>query len=77
MFTLSGAITWFGKPAQLSVKPASLGDGQQLIAQAIPEGHIEPRGPGNPHSIPTASTPFDFCNQDLSPWPPNIPVVAE
>ena len=67
IFTLSGAISWVGKQAQLSAKPSSLGDGQQMIAQAITEGHIEPRGPSHPHSIPPASTPFKFCNQDLSP----------
>ena len=68
-FTLSGAICWVGKWAQLSAKPASLSDGQRLIAQAITEGHIKPRGTGHPHSIPPASIPFNFCNQDLSPWP--------
>ena len=77
VFMLSGAVSWVSKPAQLSTKPASLGDGQWLIAQAINEGHIEPRGSGCPHSIPPASTPFNFHNQDSSPWPANIPVVAE
>ena len=66
MFTLSGTISWVGKQAQLSAKPVSLGDGQLLIAHAITEGHIEPRGPGHPHSIPSASTPFNFHNQDFS-----------
>ena len=76
-FTLLGTVTWVGKPAQLSAKLASLGDGWELIAQAITEGHIKPRGPGHPHSIPPASTPFNFHNQDWSPQPANIPVVAE
>ena len=67
MFTLSGAISWVGKQAQLSANPASLGDCQWLIAQAIIEGHIEPRGPSHPHSMPPASTLFNFHNQDLSP----------
>ena len=31
-FTLSGAIAWVDKPAQLSAKPVSLGDGWQHIA---------------------------------------------
>ena len=48
---LSGSLCWFGKHAQLSTKPASLGDGQQLITQAIAEGHIEPRGSSHPHLI--------------------------
>ena len=44
MFTLSGVIAWVGKPAQLSTKPVSLGDGRWIIAQAIAEGNIELRG---------------------------------
>ena len=76
-FTLSGTISWVSKWSQLSAKPASLGDGQWLIAQAITEGHREPRGPSHPHSIPPNSTLFNFHNQDLSPWPANIPVASE
>ena len=41
------------------------------------EGHIEPRGPGHPHSIPHVLTPFSFCNQDLSLQSANLPVTAE
>ena len=67
MFMLSGAIGWVGKQVQLSTKLVGLGYGQQLIAQAITEGHIEPRGPGHPHSIPPVSTLFNFHNQDSSP----------
>ena len=63
MFTLSGAISWVHKQAQLSAKSVSLGDGQQLIAQTITKGHIKPRGPGHPHSILPVSTPFNFHNQ--------------
>ena len=76
-FTLSGATGWVGKQAQLSTKPVSLGEGWWLSTQAITEGHIEPRGPGHPHSIPPASTPFNFCNQDLSPQPANLLAAAE
>ena len=61
-FTLSGIIAWVGKQAQLSAKLVSLGDGWQLITQAITNGHIEPRGPGCPCSIPPVSMPFNFCN---------------
>ena len=43
---LSGVIAWVGKQGQLSAKPVSLGEGWQLIAQAITEGDIEPRGLG-------------------------------
>ena len=56
-----------GKQAQLSTKPVSLGDGRRLIAQAITEGHIEPRGSGHPHFIPPASMPFNFHNSRLVP----------
>ena len=77
VFSLSGAISWIGKQAQLSTKPVSLGDGQQLIAQAITEGHIKPRGPGHPCSIPPASTLFNFCNQDVSLQPANLLPAAE
>ena len=77
MFSLSGAFACISKPAQLSAKPVSLGDGWQLIAQAIMEGHIEPRGPGHPCSIPPVSMPFNFHNQDLSPLSANLPVTAE
>ena len=63
MFTLSGAIGWIGKQAQLSANPVSLGEGQQMITQAITKGCIEPRGPGHPCSIPPVSTPFNFSNQ--------------
>ena len=72
-FTLSGIIAWVGKQAQISAKPISLADGRQLIAQAITEGHIKPRGPGHPWSIPPASTPFNFHNQDTSLWLANPP----
>ena len=76
-FTLSGHISFVDKQAQLNVKPISLGDGWQWIAQAITKGHIEPKGPGHPCSIPPASAPFNFCNQDLSLWPANLPASAE
>ena len=68
-FILSSIISCIGKQAQLSAKPASLGDGWQLITQAITEGHIKPRGPSCPHSIPPASTLYNFvtktCLHDL------------
>ena len=76
-FTLSGIIAWVGKQAQISTKPISLANDRQLIAQAIIKGHIEPRGPGHPWSTPPASMPFNFHNQDMSPWPANFPANAE
>ena len=77
MKTLSGVIAWVGKQAQLCTKPVSLGDGRQLIAKAITEGYIKPRGPGHPHSLPPASMPFSFHSQDLSPWSANLPGTAK
>ena len=53
MFMLSGAISWVGKQPQLSAKLVSLGDGWQLITQAITKGHIEPRGLGHASFHPT------------------------
>ena len=55
---LSGVISWVGKQAQLNANVVSLGKGQQLIAQAITEWHIEPRGPRCPCLIPPVSPPF-------------------
>ena len=68
LFMLSGAIGWVGKQAQLNANPVSLGEGQQLIAQAITEQCIKPRGPRFPCSILPASSPVNFCSQDQSPW---------
>ena len=36
-FMLSGAIGWVDKQAQLNTNPVSLGEGQQLIIQAVTE----------------------------------------
>ena len=77
MFTLSDTTGCVGKQAQLSTKAVSLGDGQQLITQAITRGHIEPREPSCPNSIPPASSPFNFHNQDSYPWPANLSAAAE
>ena len=38
VFTLSGVVAWVGKQAELNAKPESLGEGQQLITQAITKG---------------------------------------
>ena len=47
---LTGAINGVGKQAQLNANPVSLGEGWQLITQAITEGCIDPQGPGCPCS---------------------------
>ena len=75
--TLSGVITWVGKQAQLKAKPVNLGDGRQLITQAITEGHIEPKGPGHPCSIPPVFMSFNFHSQDLSPQSANLLATAK
>ena len=76
-FTLSGAISWVGKQAQLNANPVSLGEGWQLIAQAITEWCIKPRGPRHPCSIPPASPLFSFCNQGEFPWGVRVPTATE
>ena len=48
MFTLSGAISWVVKQAQLNANAVSLWEGWQMIAQAITKWQIEARGPGHP-----------------------------
>ena len=76
MFTLSGAISWVGKQAQLNANPVSLGEGWWLITQTITEWHIEPRGPEHPCSIP-ASPLFCFCNQGVSLQGVRLPTATE
>ena len=66
MFTLSGAISWVGKQAQLNTNPLSLQEGWQLITQAIMEQCIGARGPGCPHSHLPVTLPFRFCSRDES-----------
>ena len=77
MFMLSGAISWVGKQAQLNANAVTLGEGWQVITQAITEQHFEPRGPGSPCSILPASPPFSFHNQDESPWGVRLPTAAD
>ena len=67
MFMLSGAISWFGKQAQLNANELSLQVGQWYIAQAITKWCIEARRPGHPHLCLPALLPFRFCNQDKPP----------
>ena len=67
MFTLSGAISWVGKQAQLSTNLVSQGEGWWLITQAITKGCIKQRWLGHPCSIPPLWTPYNFHNQDSSP----------
>ena len=68
MFTLSGAISWVSKQAQLNTNAVSLWKGQQLITQAITKWYTETRGPWCPCSHPPALPPFSFQNQDKPPW---------
>ena len=67
VFTLSEAISWVGKLAQLHAIPMSLREGWQVIVQAIKECQIEARGPGCPWSCPVISQPFIFYQREDSP----------
>ena len=53
--------------AQLNTNPLSLWEGQQLIAKAITEQHIEARQPGCPHSHLLVTPPFMVHSRDKSP----------
>ena len=64
MFTLSGAISWVGKQAQLNTNTVSLWEGWQMIVQAITKWWAEARGPGHCHTNLPAFLPFSFHNQD-------------
>ena len=77
VFTLSGAICWVGKQAQLNTNPVSLGEGWQLITQAHHwMTHWTLGDLGCTCSIPPAWAPFLFCNLDQSLWAarPSTPV---
>ena len=50
-FTLSGAISWVGKQAQLNAKAVSLQEGWWMIVRAITKWWVEARGPGHPVPI--------------------------
>ena len=76
-FTLSEVISWVGKQAQLNTNLVSLDGSWWLITQAITKQCIEPRGPRCPCSIPPASSSFNFCNHDQSPWAARPPTAAE
>ena len=69
-------LVWLANKPQLSANLESLGEGQRLIAQAITKGCIKPRGCGHPCSIPPASIPFNFSNQDPSLQPASLPTAA-
>ena len=60
MFTLSGALSWVGKEAQLTTNPLNLWEGRWLIAQTDTKGCIEARGPKHPCSWLPVSPPFGF-----------------
>ena len=76
MFMLLGATSWVGKQAKLITNPVSMGEGRQLMAQAITKGCIKPRGPGCLHSIMPALTPFNFSNQDPSSATSKLPTAV-
>ena len=59
-FLLMGSGTWVGKPAYLAADPLTIQEGWWAIAQAITEGQIKVRGPGNPCVNLSAPQPFRF-----------------
>ena len=65
-FTLTGAGSWVCKSAHLAANPLTIQEGWQVIAQAIMECQVEVRGPGCPHSHPTAPQAFRFYHGDES-----------
>ena len=52
VFMLPRAIGWVGKQAELNASLVHLGEGWQLIPQAITKWCTEPKGTGCPDSIP-------------------------
>ena len=66
-FTLTGAGTWFGKPAYLVADPLTIQEGWWTIAQAVAECWTEVRGPGQPHSLLPTPQPFRFHHLGDSP----------
>ena len=66
-FTLMGAGTWVGKPADLVNDPLTIQEGQQTITQAIMECQIEVGGPRQPHSQLSTPQPFRYHHIGDSP----------
>ena len=59
-FLLTGAGTWVGKSAYLTIDPMTIQEGRRTIAQAISDNRVKARGPGCPQVNLQAQQPFKF-----------------
>ena len=66
-FLLTGAGTWGGKSAYLTVDPMTIPEGKRAIAQSVSDNRVKVRGPGHPCVNPLAQQPFQFNAQRVSP----------
>ena len=66
-FLLTGAGTWVGKLAYLTVDPMRIQEGWWAIAQAIMDSQVKARGPGCSCVNPLAQQPFRFDHRRGSP----------
>ena len=66
-FLLTGAGTWVGKLAYITVDPMTIQEGRRAIAQAISNHRVKVRGPGHPHVNLLAQQPFWFDPPRSSP----------
>ena len=66
-FLLTGAGTWVGKLAYLTINPLTIQEGRRAIAQAILDNRVKARGPGCPRVNLLAQQPFKFNTPRTSP----------
>ena len=66
-FLLTGAGTWVGKLAYLTVDPMTIQEGKRANAQAVSDHQVKMKGPGHPHMNLLAQQPFQFNTPRRSP----------
>ena len=66
-FLLTGAGTWVGKSAYLTVNPMTIQEGRRAIAQAMLDNREKARGPGFPWVNLLSQQPFKFNTPRASP----------
>ena len=66
-FLLTGAGTWVGKLAYLTINPMTIQEGKKAIAQAVSDNRVKARGPGHPGVNLLAQQPFKFNTQRTYP----------
>ena len=59
-FLLTDTGTWVGKSVYLTANPMTIQEGRRVIAQAILDNRVKPRGPGCPRVNLLAQQPFKF-----------------